>query len=88
MGERSIRMAPAEGSAAVARLRATPPTHIGDEAVTSTEWYPEAGLLRFQLGDAMRLQVRPSGTEPKVKLYGEGIDRDPGPLLDTLAALL
>jgi phosphomannomutase len=32
--------------------------------------------------------VRPSGTEPKVKLYGEGIDSDPSPLLDALAALL
>mgnify|MGYP003336501839 CR=1 FL=1 len=67
---------------------AEPPTRIGDEAVTSTEWYPEAGLLRFQLGDSMRLQVRPSGTEPKVKLYGEGIDEDPAELVEQLAALL
>ena len=28
----------------------------------------------------MRLQIRPSGTEPKVKLYGEGIGIDPCPL--------
>jgi phosphomannomutase len=88
MGERSVRMAPADGAATVARLRAMPPTRIADREVTSTEWYPEAGLLRFQLGDDMRLQVRPSGTEPKVKLYGEGIDSDPSPLLDALAALL
>ncbi len=34
------------------------------------------------------MQVRPSGTEPKVKLYGEAIDADPGPELDALAAYL
>jgi phosphomannomutase len=36
----------------------------------------------------LRLQVRPSGTEPKVKLYGEGIELDPSPFLDELATLL
>ena len=34
------------------------------------------------------LQVRPSGTEPKVKLYGEGIDCEPAEFLEALAALL
>jgi phosphomannomutase len=34
------------------------------------------------------LQLRPSGTEPKVKLYGEGIDIDPAPFLQFLATLL
>ena len=50
--------------------------------------FEEAGLLRLQLGDDVRVQVRPSGTEPKVKLYGEGIDTDPHPYVDTLATLL
>jgi phosphomannomutase len=36
----------------------------------------------------VRLQVRPSGTEPKVKLYGEAPGYDPSPLLDALGALL
>lgn len=88
MAELSVRMEPAAGKAAVARLRATPPSAIDGQAVTSVEWFDEAGLLRLQLGDTMRLQVRPSGTEPKVKLYGEGIDTDPTALLQSLAHLL
>jgi len=88
MAELSVKMAPAEGSAAVARLRADPPTMVGGREVTSVEWFEEAGLLRLRLGDDLRLQVRPSGTEPKVKLYGEGIGLDPTEYLDELAALL
>ena len=45
-------------------------------------------MLRVQCGDDLRLQVRPSGTEPKVKLYGEGFGIDPRPYLDALASLL
>lgn len=84
----SIRMTPAEAADAVGRLRAAPPTEIGGKAVTSTEWYGEAGLLRFEIGDDLRLQIRPSGTEPKVKLYAEGIGLDPAPYVEALAALL
>jgi phosphomannomutase len=50
--------------------------------------FPEADLLRLTLEGGIRVQVRPSGTEPKVKLYGEAVDADPGPYLDALAALL
>jgi phosphomannomutase len=88
MSEKSLRMMPADAAVAVARLRAQPPTEVGGHAVTSVQWFEEAGLLRLQLGDSVRLQVRPSGTEPKVKLYGEGIGKDPAELLDQLAALL
>ncbi|MBI4932628.1 MAG: phospho-sugar mutase [Actinobacteria bacterium] len=88
MAEKSVRMAPAEGAAAVARLRAEPPTEVGGHEVTSVQWFDEAGLLRLQLGADIRLQVRPSGTEPKVKLYGEGIGHDPAALLEQLAHLL
>ena len=86
--ERSLRMDPAAGRDAVASLRAAPPASVGGIAVTSVEWFDEAGLLRLQLGESLRLQVRPSGTEPKVKLYGEGIDIDPTTLLQSLAHLL
>ena len=88
MADSSVHMPPVDGAAAVARLRANPPTQIGGSAVTSTQWFAEAGLLRLQLGESMRVQVRPSGTEPKVKLYGEGIGADPKPYLAALAALL
>jgi phosphomannomutase len=88
MAEQSVRMAPADGAAAVARLRAEPPTEVGGRAVTAVQWFEEAGLLRLQLGDTLRLQVRPSGTEPKVKLYAEGIDCDPAEYLEALNSLL
>ena len=88
MAEKSLRMAPADGAAAVARLRAAPPTDVAGDAVTAVEWFEEAGLLRLSLGDSLRLQVRPSGTEPKVKLYGEGIDCEPAEFMEALAALL
>lgn len=88
MVERSIRMDPVTARAAVDRLRADPPEHLDGLAVTSVEWFDEAGLLRLQCGKGVRLQVRPSGTEPKVKFYAEGIDVDPGPLVDLLVAQL
>ena len=50
--------------------------------------FPEADLLRFTLEGGVRVQVRPSGTEPKVKLYGEAVDRDPTPYLDALIPAL
>ena len=47
--------------------------------------FDEANLLRLECG-AARVQVRPSGTEPKVKIYGEGVDEDPTPFVDAVAA--
>jgi phosphomannomutase len=84
----SLRMSPPDAAAAVAAMRADPPREVLGRAVTDTRWYPEAGLLRLQLGEEIRLQVRPSGTEPKVKLYAEGLNLDPTPWLDALADLL
>ena len=83
----SIRLDPALAAAKVAALRADPPTEVAGRAVTGVEWFEEAGLLRLWVGD-VRLQIRPSGTEPKVKLYGEAIEEDPAPLLGALAAVL
>jgi len=83
----SVRLDPAVALAKVEAMRADPPHDVGGRSVTGVEWYEEAGLLRLWLDD-IRLQIRPSGTEPKVKLYGEAIDLDPSPLLTDLAALL
>jgi phosphomannomutase len=88
MADMSVKMPPVEGIAAVDRMRAKPPTEVGGRSVTNVEWFAEAGLLRLQLGSEMRLQLRPSGTEPKVKLYGEGIEMDPGPYLEALSQQL
>lgn len=88
LADASVRMDPADAIAKVAALRADPPTTIGGRAVVATEEYPEADLLRFELDGGVRVQIRPSGTEPKVKLYGEAVDEDPSPFVDALAALL
>jgi phosphomannomutase len=88
VAERALRMAPGEGAAAVRRLQDDPPAALLDVRVAHVRAFPEAGLLRLVLEGGIRVQVRPSGTEPKVKLYGEAVDADPGPYLDALAALL
>jgi phosphomannomutase len=81
-------MDPSEAVERVATLRRSPPSEIGGRAVVTVEEYPEADLLRFDLDGGVRVQVRPSGTEPKVKLYGEAVDDDPMPFVEALAELL
>ncbi len=88
MADASVRMTPAAAAARVAELRANPPESIGGREVVSVEEYPEATLLRFELAGGVRVQVRPSGTEPKVKIYGEAVNADPTPYVQALAALL
>ncbi len=85
--ERSLRMEPAVAAAKVAALRSDPPAALAGRAVDEVTEYPEANLLRMVCGP-VRVQVRPSGTEPKVKVYGEGVGEDPGPFIDAVAALL
>jgi phosphomannomutase len=88
LADASVRMTPVEAAAKVAALRAEPPIEIGGRSVLGTEEFPEADLLRFELDGGVRVQIRPSGTEPKVKLYGEAVDEDPAPFVAALAALL
>ncbi|MDJ0767722.1 MAG: phospho-sugar mutase [Ilumatobacter sp.] len=88
LADAAVRMQPADAAAKVAALRAAPPAAIGGRAVVATDEYPEADLVRFELEGGVRVQIRPSGTEPKVKLYGEAVDEDPKPFVDALAALL
>jgi phosphomannomutase len=85
--EQSIRLDPIAAARSVAALRDRPPAEVAGRAVTNVEWFEEAGLLRIWLDD-IRLQVRPSGTEPKVKLYGEAIGLDPAGYLNALGELL
>jgi phosphomannomutase len=72
--ELSVKMPPADGAAWVASIQADPPTEVGGRPVESVQTYPEANLVRLTLDGGVRLQIRPSGTEPKVKLYGEAVD--------------
>ncbi|MEO6651564.1 MAG: phospho-sugar mutase [Ilumatobacteraceae bacterium] len=88
LADASVRMDADAAAAQVVALRENPPAHIGGRAVLATEEYPEANLLRFELDGGVRVQIRPSGTEPKVKLYGEAVDEDPAPFVAALAALL
>jgi phosphomannomutase len=84
--ELSVKMPPADGAVWVASIEADPPTEVGGRAVVSVQTYPEANLVRLMLDGGVRLQIRPSGTEPKVKLYAEAVDLDPAELQSLLAA--
>lgn len=60
----------------MAALRAQPPVRIGDSPVariddllTGVDGLPPGDVLRIWLDDGSRLIVRPSGTEPKLKMY-------------------
>ena len=86
--ERSVPMSPAAMGGLMDALRQSPPAALAGTPVAGTQDFPDANLLRYHLDGGARVQVRPSGTEPKVKLYGEAIDVDPGPELDALAAYL
>ena len=89
--ERSVPMSPEQGRAAVARLERSRPDSIGEHVVESMVSFPEASLVRLVLAGRtgpIRVQIRPSGTEPKVKLYGEGIGEDPTPYLDAVRQML
>jgi phosphomannomutase len=62
----------------MSRLRSNPPSSLGglavervDDLSVATAELPATEGLRYQLSEAARVIVRPSGTEPKVKCYLE-----------------
>ena len=64
----------------MSRLRENPPTDVGGVVVTrvddlagGSEQLPPTDGLRYHLDDESRVIVRPSGTEPKLKVYLEVI---------------
>jgi phosphomannomutase len=68
----------AEIGAAMARLRAAPPGRLLDRPVTTVEdLLPDADVVRLR-ADGIRVVVRPSGTEPKLKAYLEVVVPVPG----------
>ncbi|MET0387311.1 MAG: phospho-sugar mutase, partial [Polyangiales bacterium] len=59
-------------------LRAQPPTHLAGLPVTAQHdlarpdnalGLPPSDVLRYELAHAHRITIRPSGTEPKLKIY-------------------
>ena len=80
--QRSLRLEAADALEAMGALmegiRAEPPSIVAGrqvEAITDHLSHPDATMrtdaLVYELADGGRVVVRPSGTEPKVKIYGE-----------------
>ncbi|HEY0248930.1 MAG TPA: phospho-sugar mutase [Gryllotalpicola sp.] len=76
-GQISLRVTDlAERGRIMDRLRAEPPTALGGVAVTAFEdlaagdgTLPPDNVLRIRTADEGRVMIRPSGTEPKLKVY-------------------
>ncbi|HLM64905.1 MAG TPA: phospho-sugar mutase [Acidimicrobiales bacterium] len=80
--QRSVRVEGIDGlarmRAAVDRLVASPPDRLAGRPVTAVEDLRRGGRLPptdgvVLRGDGVRLIVRPSGTEPKLKCYAEAV---------------
>jgi phosphomannomutase len=68
------------------RLRSAPPPQIGgvevravDDLALGSGGLPPTEGLRYHLADGSRVIVRPSGTEPKLKVYLEVVVPVVGP---------
>jgi len=66
---------------AMTRLRENPPASVGsivveqiDDFAEGFEQYPAGDILRFHFVGGARVIVRPSGTEPKLKVYIDASD--------------
>lgn len=76
-GQITIKIDPAKADSPITDLlRAKHPTQIGEHAVVTADDFlegvgdfPKDNILRYFLADGSRVIVRPSGTEPKIKVY-------------------
>lgn len=68
----------------MATLRQTPPAALGDYAIarvvdyqnTAATGLPAANVLEWQFANGAKLMIRPSGTEPKIKIYLSAVAAD------------
>ena len=82
-------------AAAMAELRSVPPDTVAGQPVhrfddllgDDTGWPPTDAVI-LELDGDIRLVVRPSGTEPKLKIYAELQAAEPGPDLRAAEARL
>ena len=75
-------------------LRKSPPTEINGQKVIETVDYlldhtklPKSDVLLFRVDDRSKFVIRPSGTEPKIKIYGLARHREEGKLDASLESL-
>jgi phosphomannomutase len=72
-------------------LRSIPITELAGQPVVSVVDYlaregrERSDILRYDLAGGGRIMLRPSGTEPKLKVYIEVIDPESDAILDELA---
>jgi phosphomannomutase len=86
--EHSLRLDRDGQLEALGRLRSAVLDQLDGVAVVDVEERPDANLTIVRLDGGHRVMARPSGTEPKLKVYAEGIDRDPAGLLGAMVAIL
>jgi phosphomannomutase len=88
----------AELDSALDRLRSEPPTSLAGMVVSGVQdfregaetrplWQPSASLVALQLADRGCVLIRPSGTEPKLKVYVH-LRAEAGSHLDSAASVL
>jgi phosphomannomutase len=76
-GQITLKRDPSDvGAPLTDQLRASAPATMGehdvvamDDFLNGIDGFPEDNILRYYLSDGSRVIVRPSGTEPKVKVY-------------------